>query len=213
MCPQTNWRSHTTLLSLSLYNRNSSCRFLECPVSLLSYFSFLFVWMGAVCGRERCMLGKSCAIRKHRRSSLYVPHMGYRTLSDPQRLLGLLPPPTQATHLLTPVSKENSSAAAKQSQADCTSELFSTSTLRPDQTLYRGIESHHLKQWFVDWGRQKPKAWDWWNKPISILLLLFRNMSLSLGSYTCTWWNTCRPQTSWSIRSWTIQIIQPLFTV
>lgn len=41
MCSLTNWRSHTVFLLISLYNRNSSCSLLECPVSLLFFPFFL----------------------------------------------------------------------------------------------------------------------------------------------------------------------------
>lgn len=73
------------------------------------------------------MLGESC----EEELKLFICST-HRALSDPQKLLGLLLSLTQATHLLTPVSKENWSATAKQSQADCTSELFSISTVWPD---------------------------------------------------------------------------------
>lgn len=148
LCPLTNWQSHTVLLLLSLYNRNSSCSLLECPVPLL-YFSFLFVFLS---GSEPSVGGRGACWESH------VPYVNiegavytFHTWAiEPCLILKGLLPPTQATHLLTPVSKENRSAAAKQSQADCTSELFSTSTVWPDQILYRGNECCHPKEWFVD---------------------------------------------------------------
>ncbi len=145
----TNWQSHTVLLLLPLFYGNSSCNLLECHVSLL-YFSFLFVFLS---GSEPSVGGQGACWESH------VPYLNIEGTVNTFHswAIELVWSSKVSGSSAAPNSGNSSFNTSVQEKQECSSQakpgrqkLFSTSNVWPDQILYRGIESRHSKEWFVD---------------------------------------------------------------